>query len=108
LLHEFLVELSDGFEKFLPIFLRFFYHVIWNRNYLICHAEVLFIPDDTTVVDKVNNTAEVIFLADGKLQRYCVAAQAFLYLLANTEEVGTSTVHLVDEPDARNFIVVCK
>jgi hypothetical protein len=57
-------------------------------------------------LDDVDDAAEVLLLADRKLDRSGVRTEAVDHRLDGREEVGADAVHLVDEGDARDAVAV--
>src|SRR5690606_1246142 len=70
------------------------------------HSLIFLVPDNTPVVDQVDNAPEIIFCTDRQLQGYSVAAKPLLHLLAHVEKIGSGAVHLVDKTDTRNLVIV--
>ena len=63
-------------------------------------------PHDRPHLDEIDDAAEVLLLADRQLHRYRVRAEAVDHRLHRGEEVGAGAVHLVDEGDARDAVLV--
>ena len=57
-------------------------------------------------LDEVDDAAEVLLLPDRKLHRHGPRAEAIDHRLHGAEEVGAGAVHLVDEGDARDAVLV--
>ena len=62
--------------------------------------------DDLLHREEVDDALELIFGADRHLNRHGARAEALADLVDAIEEVGPDAVHLVDEDDARDFILV--
>ena len=63
-------------------------------------------PDESAHLDEVDDTAEVLLLADRQLHRNGARAEAVDHRLHGGEEVCAGAVHLVDERDPRDVVVV--
>ena len=63
-------------------------------------------PDEGLVLDQVDDALELILGADRKLDRQRVGAEPVLHRLDRVVEVGADPVHLVDEGDARDLVLV--
>ena len=63
-------------------------------------------PDDRLHLDQVDDALEVGFGADGNLQGHGPRAQALADGVENVLEIRAVLVHLVDEANARNPVLV--
>ena len=63
-------------------------------------------PQDGLHLDQVHDAFEVLFRADGNLDRTRVGTQDIPHLLHSLEEVRTRAVHLVDITDAGDIVFV--
>src|SRR5699024_7203924 len=70
------------------------------------HTVTGFVPDDAFHLDEINHALEVIFGADGQHDGNRIGVKALLQLVEDREEVGTRAVHLVDEGQPGNAILV--
>ncbi|BBG29094.1 O-methyltransferase [Zymobacter palmae] len=104
--HQLIRCFSSSFEHELALFFCFGLKFCRNINQLVRHTLVFFIPEDGFHFDQVDNAFEVVFCAPVNLDRHSVGIQTFAQLIDNHKEVGTSTVHLVDEDHTRNFVLV--
>ncbi len=79
-----------------------------RRNFFLAvgHALVVIVPVDGLHLDQVDLTDEVLFSADGELDRNRGMTQALLDLLDDAQEVRALAVHLVDVDDARYAVLV--
>src|SRR5690606_23571800 len=66
-----------------------------------------FVPDDRLHLDEVDHALERVFTTDGQHDGHGVGLQTQLELVVDLEEVGARTVHLVDEREAGNAVLVC-
>ena len=63
-------------------------------------------PGDGLHFDEVNNAIEIVFSTDGKLQNQRLSAKAVNDGLHGEVEVSAELVHLVDEADTRDVVLV--
>ena len=70
------------------------------------HALRGFVPDDRFHLEQIDHALEVVFGTNGDHDRHGVGLQAQAHLVIDLEEVGTGTVHLVDERDTGNLVLV--
>src|SRR6202795_4681391 len=75
------------------------------ENFEFC-AESLFEPHDHFLLNEIDDADEIIFAAEGKLQRYGVRAKTLADGADYVVEVRAHAVHFVDEADARNAVLV--
>ena len=66
----------------------------------------LVVPDQRLVLDQVDDAHEPVLRADRQLDRQRVGAQALAHRLDGPLEVGAGAVHLVDEGDPRDAVLV--
>ena len=106
-------ELSDlvGFrgnrvEHFLAPFFGSSPPLVGHRNGLELLAVGFQVPTDLGHVDKIDDALEVGALAHRYLKRNADGAEFFVDVLYRTEIIGADPVHLVDEADARNLVLV--
>ena len=76
-----------------------------NLGRLELLAEVVLV-DDRLHLDEVDDAGERVLLADRDLHGHGVRAEAIAHRLHGGEEVRAGAVHLVDEGDARNLVLV--
>ena len=67
---------------------------------------VVVVPDERLHRDQVDDAAEVALGADRELHDRTLALEAVRIMSSAAEEVGADAVHLVDEADARNVVLV--
>src|SRR5690606_5476949 len=65
-----------------------------------------FVPDDALHLDQVDHTLESVFCANGDNHGHGVRFQAGLELVIDLEEVRAGTIHLVDEGQTGNPVLV--
>ncbi len=64
------------------------------------------VPQDSLHLDEVDHAGETFFSADRNLDRDRVGLEARAHLVVHLEEVSALAVHLVDESQARNAVLV--
>src|ERR1700678_3555279 len=72
----------------------------------VLRAEGFVLPYNGFFFEEVDHADEVIFAADRELQRYGVGAKTLAHRANRMIEIGADAVHLVDERDARNAVLV--
>ena len=79
------------------------------RNVLLADGDALLclVVVDGLHVDQVDNTYEALLGADGQYNWHRVRAQFFADVIDDTVEVGSGAIHLVDEGDARDAVLLC-
>ena len=79
-----------------------------GRNFLdpVVGAETILVPDERAVLDQVDYAGELFLGADRKLEHQRLGLELVADLPDHALEVGAHAVHLVDERDARNAILV--
>src|SRR5690606_28150781 len=79
-----------------------------RRNILVLELHTLgrLIPDNGFHLDQINHTSKAVFSADWNNYRNRVRLQARLHLVNHLEEVGASTVHLVNKGKAWHLMFV--
>ena len=73
---------------------------------LVLRALRLVVPDERLHRDEIDDALELVFEADGDLQRDGVGAEAVDDRLERALEGGAGAVELVDEADARDAVLV--
>ena len=78
------------------------------RNFLdlVLGAQTLIVPDDRLHGHQVDDAFELIFLADGQLNSDGAGIEALADGVDGMFEVGAHLVHLVDEANARNTVLI--
>jgi hypothetical protein len=69
-------------------------------------ALTLFVVGDRPHVDQVDHALELLGEDHGHLDRHRLGAEAVFHHTDDVVEVGADAVHLVDERDARNAVLV--
>src|SRR5208282_886545 len=77
-----------------------------NRENLKFGAECILEPYNHVFFEEVDTSDEIIFTAEGKLQRHRMRAEAHTHGAYNVVEVRAHFVHLVDEGEARHVVFV--
>src|SRR5690606_33956185 len=81
-------------------------HIGRNLAVFELHPLGSFVPVDGLHLDQVDHTLEAFLGADRQLHRHGDSAELGAQLVTDLQEVGTGTVHLVDERDARHVVLV--
>src|SRR5208337_3070884 len=104
--HHLVVEFDGGLDERVAVLFRLRLEV--GRNFLVVvfRAQALVFPDDRLQAQEVDHAPEVGLRADRQLDADRTAADLGVDLLDAAVEVGADLVHLVDEHDARNPILV--
>ena len=101
--HQIIIQLADLLDQFCTIQLCVVLHIIRN----ICNGNVIaliIIVDIRFHLEQVNDSLEIIFLADRKLQNDRILSKSCPDLLNSAVEVCTQDVHLVDERHTRYIV----
>ena len=106
LLEQLVVGLADLLDQLLAVLLRLGLQVGRNLLDLVVGAHGLVLVDERLHPDQVDDAAELVFRADGQLNRDRVALELGLDLRQRPVEVRADAVHLVDEADARHAVLV--
>ena len=111
LLHELFAGLSNSLNQLSAVLLSLLNQVSRNVLNLVrsTHAHVTLGvagPDVCLHFEQVNNTEEVALSADGELNNQRTCAQAVDDGLNGEVEVSTHLVHLVDEADTGDIVLV--
>src|ERR1044071_4208930 len=101
-----IVEFSDSLHQVSSPMIHIGLHIYRNRQYIKGGSFGFIVPDDCLIGNQVNNALEHILSADGQLNGNRIAVQSFFDLCNNSKEISTGAIHLVNEADARNFILI--
>ncbi|APA94092.1 hypothetical protein NS506_00001 [Nocardia seriolae] len=107
LLQQRLIGLGDGLQQLLAVLLGALLEVGRDLDDLVLLAELgLALPDLGVHLDQVDDALELVLGADRQLDDQRLRAQAVDDGLDGEVEVGAQLVHLVDEADARDVVLV--
>ena len=98
--------LGDGFEEVDPPVASLGLEILGDLDLVPRRALRLVVPDDGLEADEVDHAAEHVAFANRDLDRDGVCAEPVLHHLHGGGEVRARTVHLVDEGDARDVVLV--
>ena len=106
LLEDLVVDFADLLDQLLAIVLRLVQHVGRNLADDVVGAHRLVLVGDRLHLDEVDHAEELVFRADGELNRDRVGFELGDDLIERALEVRADAVHLVDEADARDAVLV--
>ncbi len=104
-LEEVIVVVGDRLDELEAVLVRQRPVVVGDLGDVEIGAELIVIEDGVHL-DEVDDPAEVGLAADGDLQGDRVGTQTVAHHLEAAEEVRADAVHLVDERDARDAVLV--
>ena len=104
-LEHLVVEVRDRVDQLVVVLVRLLGQLRRDLGRLELLAEVVLV-DDRLHLDEVDDAGERVLLADRDLHGHGVRAEAVAHRLHGGEEVRAGAVHLVDEGDARNLVLV--
>ena len=104
-LEHLVVEVRDDVDQLVVVLVRLLGELGGNLDGVVLLAEVVLV-DDGLHLDEVDDAAEVVLGADRDLHRHRIGAEPVAHRLHGGEEVRAGAVHLVDERDARNLVLV--
>ena len=104
--HGLVVHLAGGLDELLAPLLGLSNVLLADRVLVEGGSQVLSVPGDLLHLDQVNHSLEVLLGADGDLDQQRIGPQVRDNHVAGPEVVGAHAVHLVDEADPRNAVLV--
>src|ERR1017187_984618 len=105
-LHQLFILFRDRFNEFRVRRIGSHLQVGRNIDHVKLRAEVFPRPEDRLHLNEINTTFEISFLADRNLDRHGVGCEPLAHLRHGGFEVRTGAVHLIDESDPRNLVLV--
>ena len=106
LLEELVVGFADLLDQLLAVLLRLVHHVGRNFRHDVVGAHRLVFVGDRLHPHEVDDAGELVLGANRQLNRDRIAAELRDDLLEGALEVRADAVHLVDEADPRDAILV--
>ena len=106
LVEQRLVALGSRLDHLAAPESNLFPHLGRDLTRLVGHAHTGVIPVDCTLLDQVHDTGKFFFRTDRQLDWHRVRCQSHSHLLDDTQEIGAGPIHLVDENQPRNFVLV--
>ncbi|CAB4719980.1 unannotated protein [freshwater metagenome] len=106
LLEKGFVDAGNSFNKVGAICLGVVLHVCGDLLDLPIGAKFFVEPHECLHRDEVDNALVVTFSTDRKLQHRGVGFKTIFDGVESGVEVGAKTVHLVDETDSRNVVLI--
>ena len=104
--HRVVVHLDRSLNELAAILDSLVLQVSRDLDFVELRAERLAGPDQSLHLDEVDHALEVALRADRQLEADRLAGHALHDVLDALEEVRARLVHLVDEHDARNVVLV--
>ena len=104
--HQLFTGLGSRLDHLFTQLLGFLLQLCRNLSLFIGGTHVGFVPVDRLHADQIDNTGKFIFGTDIELNRNRIGTQAALELLYYAQEIGTGTIHLIDECDAGHLVLV--
>ena len=104
-LEQMVVVIGDGFHQLETVLVGKLAVVLGDLRDLELGAEFVLV-DERLHLDEVDDAPELGLAADGHLQGDRIGAQTVDHHLEAAEEVRADAVHLVDEGDARDAVLV--
>ena len=104
-LEQVVVVVGDGLDELEAVLVGPQPQLLGDVDDLEVGAQLVLV-DQGLHLDEVDDAAELGLAADGDLQRHGVGPQAVDHHLEAAEEVGADAVHLVDESDTRDAVLV--
>ena len=107
-LHQCVVRRSDLFDQLRTPLGSLGFHVLGNLLVGIIDQFGFFriVVNDSPIIYKVYQAGKFVFRADGQYDGHRGGAEALLDLSADSQEVGSGTVHLVDVTQAGYAVLV--
>ena len=107
LVHEVVVGFGSGFHELLVVLLSLVLEVVRDFSGVVLGAELLgAVPHVSLHLNQVDNASEVVLGTDRQLHHDRSSAQLLLDGVDGVVEVRAQLVHLVDEADTRNAVLV--
>ena len=106
LLGQFVIGLSRGLHHLRAPFIGQRLELGRYLFFAIAGAVIGIVPVDSFHLHQVDLADEMLFTANGQLDRYRVVAQALVDLFDHPQEVGALAIHLVDVGQARHMVLV--
>ena len=106
LVQNVVIVLGDGFDQLRVERFRLFLQVRGNLADDVLGANRLVVPDDGLHLDQVDDTAKLVFLSDGNLNRDGLGVEALAEGIDGMLEISTHLVDLVNEANSRDAVLV--
>jgi hypothetical protein len=100
------IAVASGFDDLFTVFFDHVFHIIGNRFLMILFA-VVAVVNFSFSFQQVDDTFEGILLADWELHRDSFGMQTGVDGLYSMQEICANCIHLVDECNTGNMVVVC-
>jgi hypothetical protein len=101
-----IVLVGNRIDQFLEVLFRGVLQVVRNVGNIVLEANlILEVVHDRLLIDDIDDSAELVFLADGNENGKCVRAELLAHVVERVFEIRTGAVHLVDEGNTRHAIL---
>ena len=107
LVHQLFVRLGRGLQHLLAPLRGLVSEIGGDVAQLELGALGAVVPVDSLHPHQIDDPFELVFGADGKLDRHRVRLQARLNLLIHAQKICARAIHLVHEAQARDAVLVC-
>ena len=104
--HDFVIELNSSVDQQGAIFNSLVFQVGWNFFIVVIRAESFVFPNNSLHAYQINDALEVVLGADWQLNTNSATADLGFNVSNAFVEIGADLVHLVDEHNARNVVLV--
>src|SRR6185437_693506 len=101
-----IVHLDGGLDELFAVFDGTILEVVRNVDDVPLRAQLFIVPDKRIHLDEVDDALEAALGPDRQLHHDIVDAEALLEAVDAEVEVGADLIHLVDEDQARNDVLV--
>src|ERR1700761_8966646 len=106
LVHHLVVRIRNRLDELVAHLLGLLLQVRRDLNDVILRAHRLVVPHDAAHLDEIHNTLELGLFADRNLNRNRTRAQTIHDRRGRILKVRARLVHLVDEANARNLVLI--
>ncbi len=105
-LEKLVILLRNRFDELVTPLKRDFFEFALDVGLLGHRRTEVVDIDDALHGEEIDDAQEIVFGSDRYLNRHRARAQALANLSDDVEEIRTHPIHLVDEHDARHFVLV--
>ena len=105
-LHDVLVVVGERLDHLVAISCRLLFQIGGNLGDAILSAETILVPDEGLLIDQIDQAGELFLGAYRQMQQQRRGLELVAHFLHDALELGADAVHLVDERDPRDAILV--